>query len=295
MDDFDRLLERERDALSTYNHFSIGKTEWGQEIYCFALGEGKRSILLQGAMHAREYISSFVLFDMMEYLSHFYLPVKVYFIPIVNKDGVALCIKGNKLKNVKNHEKAQKNIDFFKNLGEKDIKIVKKLLNRYDVSFLKSNGKGVDLNVNFDCDWGGGRHNFFAFPSLENYVGTAPCNAKENKSLISFTKKIMPSVTLSFHSKGEVFYYGYMGESREVRKKDKIYRYIIHKSTGYKAVYTRHSTGGYKDWCVISLSIPSFTIELGEDSLSHPISSHHCHEIFAKVKSLVLDLSKELV
>ena len=105
----------------------------------------------------------------------------------------------------------------------------------------------------------------------------------------------MPSVTLSFHSKGEVFYYGYMGESREVRKKDKIYRHIIHRSTGYKALYTRHSTGGYKDWCVMSLSIPSFTIELGEDSLSHPISSHHCHEIFAKVKSLVLDLSKELV
>lgn len=296
LDDFDKLLILEQNAKKKYSHFNIGKTEWGQNILCYVLGdaESEKSILLHGTIHAREYISSFVLYKMMDYLSHFYIPCKLYFIPLVNKDGAMLCIKKNLLFSQKNHEKIEKNYNFVKNIDKNDVKLAKRLLSRYDMNLLKSNAKGVDLNVNFDCDWGEGKHNFFSYPSYQNFIGTRPCCSKENKCLIRATKNLRPSLTLSFHSRGEVFYYGYKGESKPLKQIEKVYKTIIKKSTKYKAIFTKGSTGGYKDWCITKLSIPSFTIELAPDSIPHPISSIHTDIIFAKVKSLVLDLSKSL-
>ena len=64
-------------------------------------------------------------------------------------------------------------------------------------------------------------------------------------------------------------------------------------STGYPLAYASGSVGGYKDWCIQRLGIPSFTIEAGADSFSHPLGEERLDNILCKNRNALYDLSKE--
>lgn len=128
----------------------------------------------------------------------------------------------------------------------------------------KANARGVDLNCNFDADWGSGRLNT-KIRGGENCMGDYPFSEAEASALRDFTLRIRPYVTLSFHTKGEEIYWEYGG------KGDKNGVELLEKITGYTAKRIYGSAGGYKDWCIQKLNIPAYTIECGSDSLAHPI------------------------
>lgn len=128
----------------------------------------------------------------------------------------------------------------------------------------KANARGVDLNCNFDADWGSGRLNTKK-RGAENCIGDSPFSECETKALKDFTQKIRPFVTFSFHTKGEEIYWQYNGQG------DGHGAEILADVTGYKPVIIYGSAGGYKDWCIQKLNIPAYTIECGSDSLTHPI------------------------
>lgn len=129
----------------------------------------------------------------------------------------------------------------------------------------KANARGVDLNCNFDADWGHGRLNTTARGG-ENCIGDCPFSEAETRALRDFTLRIRPYVTLSFHTKGEEIYweYGGLGDRRGAE--------ILSAATGYCSKIIYGSCGGYKDWCIQKLKIPAYTVECGSDSLSHPIT-----------------------
>lgn len=129
----------------------------------------------------------------------------------------------------------------------------------------KANARGVDLNCNFDADWGSGRLNTRERGG-ENCIGDSPFSEVETVALKEFTLKVRPYVTFSFHTKGEEIYweYGGMGDRRGAE--------ILASATGYKPKIIYGSAGGYKDWCIKKLRIPSYTVECGSDSLTHPIT-----------------------
>lgn len=129
----------------------------------------------------------------------------------------------------------------------------------------KANARGVDLNCNFDADWGSGRLNTTRRGS-ENCIGDSPFSEPETIALRDFTLKIRPFVTLSFHTKGEEIYWEYGGRG-DIRGAE-----IIKNVTGYEVKKIYGSAGGYKDWCIKKLRIPAYTIECGSDSLVHPIT-----------------------
>lgn len=128
----------------------------------------------------------------------------------------------------------------------------------------KANARGVDLNCNFDADWGSGRLNTKNRGS-ENCIGDYAFSETETQALRDFTLKVKPYFTLSFHTKGEEIYWQYDG------KGDKKGAAILSDVTGYRAKLIYGSAGGYKDWCIKKLCIPSYTIECGSDGLQHPI------------------------
>lgn len=128
----------------------------------------------------------------------------------------------------------------------------------------KANARGVDLNCNFDADWGSGRLNT-KIRGGENCMGDYPFSEAEASALRDFTLRIRPYVTLSFHTKGEEIYWEYGG------KGDKNGAELLENITGYTAKRIYGSAGGYKDWCIQKLNIPAYTIECGSDSLAHPI------------------------
>ena len=129
----------------------------------------------------------------------------------------------------------------------------------------KANYRGVDLNCNFDADWGTGVLNT-TVRGAENCIGDYPLSEPESASLARFTTRISPFVTLSFHTKGGEIYWEYGGYG------DKSGANIITAYTGYHPKIIRGSAGGYKDWCIKKLSIPAYTIECGSDNLTHPVT-----------------------
>ncbi|MCD7728519.1 MAG: hypothetical protein LUI60_01220 [Clostridia bacterium] len=132
----------------------------------------------------------------------------------------------------------------------------------------KANARGVDLNCNFDAEWGTGRLNTRA-RGAENCIGDYPFSETESVALRDFTLKIKPCVTFAFHTKGEEIYWQFSGEG------DKNGAMILANATGYKPKIIYGSAGGYKDWCINKLGIASYTIECGSDSLTHPIKNIH--------------------
>lgn len=145
----------------------------------------------------------------------------------------------------------------------------------------KANARGVDLNCNFDADWGSGRLNT-AERGGENCIGDYPFSEAETAALRDFTLKIRPYVTLSFHTKGEEIYWQYdgAGDSRGAK--------ILSAATGYESKIIYGSAGGYKDWCIKKLGIPAYTIECGFDGLAHPITElQHLKKCFDALKYFI--------
>lgn len=128
----------------------------------------------------------------------------------------------------------------------------------------KANARGVDINCNFDADWGNGRLNTRCRGS-ENCIGDCPFSEAETVAVKNFTLKVKPYVALSFHTKGGEIYWEYNGRG-DVRGAQ-----ILANSTGYKICRIYGSCGGYKDWCIQKLHIPAYTLECGDERLVHPI------------------------
>jgi len=147
----------------------------------------------------------------------------------------------------------------------------------------KSNALGVDLNLNFPARWGTGDGNSKIL-GQENFIGARPLCAKESLALFCFTLAVKPDKTVSFHSKGEEIYY-YFDQEDGVR--DFVLAKKLQSATGYAVKLTSNSAGGYKDWCISRLKIPSFTIEVGNDNLSHPIDLKYSGRIFKKCKNVI--------
>ena len=82
-----------------------------------------------------------------------------------------------------------------------------------DFTLWKANGRGVDLNVNFQADWGCGAANVRR-PGPENYIGPAPFSEPETRALRDLTLALSPDATISFHTKGGEIYWEYGRRTR---------------------------------------------------------------------------------
>jgi g-D-glutamyl-meso-diaminopimelate peptidase len=250
----------------------IGKTESGKRIpYIFVGKKNKPTILAVYTVHAREYITSLLCLKQIEYLSSKDIDFGIYFIPVLNIDGVELATNN------------------LQNISEDKHNFLNKINGSNDFSLFKANINCVDLNVNFDADWGCGISNV-DYPLSANYIGQKPFSEKETKSLRDFTLKTKPDITISYHSKGEEIYWFY--GQKEYKARDYRLGKNISETTGYPLKYSFGSSGGYKDWCIQKIKIPSFTIEVGNDNLSHPIKEDHLSEIFDKNKDVFINLAK---
>ena len=164
---------------------SIGKTVFGREIYAVRCGEGAPVGVAVYAIHGREFITAKLAFEQYK----IGVIGSVWLIPLVNADGALLSQVG--LTSAPVYER-------------KKLRAVNG--NSEDFSLWKANGRGVDLNVNFDADWGKGVRNVFSV-GPENFVGETPFSEPESRALREFTLKIQPDYTISYHTKGEEIYW----------------------------------------------------------------------------------------
>lgn len=261
--------------LKTIPHFSIGKTTLNNPIWCFKIGDNpNKKIIFQASIHAREYLTTLMMFEQINYLRNFETDATFYFIPLVNVDGVKLVLDGpNAFKTP--------NFDFISKITNNNYKL------------FKANIKGVDLNTNFDAAFGEGKSNV-NYVNYQNYIGKYACSECETKALVDFTKKINPDMTISYHLKGEIVYYGFIGQSPQNDFRDRCMAKIIAKHLRYKPVFSKNSTGGYKDFCSVHYGIPSFTIEVGNDKFGHPFPEKELQTIVCQNRHLPLVVAKLL-
>ncbi len=236
-----------------------GRSELGRPLYAIRVGKGDAVGISQYSIHAREWVTSLLG---LEHIRRGVTKGSVWFLPCTDPDGVLLATEG------------------LSSVPEEDRAFLKKI-NIYDgFSLWKANAKGVDLNVNFPARWGKGAQNRFA-AGPESYVGEFPLCAKESRALYDFTLRVQPRFTVSWHTKGEEIYWSFHQPPLR-RMRDKKIAHMLQKTTGYPLKEAPNSVGGYKDWCIETLKIPAFTVEVGRGELTHPLGREALADILQK-------------
>ncbi len=271
-----------RAKLKGAKFFSIGSSFLGRKILCCHVGSLKGpQILIQGAIHAREYITTLLINRQIEYMlsrkNNINLSIGgIYFIPMSNPDGVDIVFNGTE--NI-NCELVKERVNAILESSPKEL--------------FKANANLVDLNVNFNADWGKGKFNVNK-PASENYVGECFESERETRALVNFVNKIKPALTISYHSKGEVIYYKYKTE-KQTLKNAQILARVASLVTGYKTASQGASSGGFKDYAMEKLNIPSLTIEVGSDDLTHPLTKKQLPTILQQNLKLPLVMLEKVL
>ena len=251
----------------------IGRSVCGNPIAALFVGSDEPRILVQCAVHAREWVTALLALEQIARGMPF---GRAAFVPLSNPDGAALSLRGEK---------------FLHSLPACRAEFLRRVNRSGDFSQWKANANAVDCNGNFDAEWGTGAHNIRT-PAPANYIGSYPFSEPETRALRDFTLAFRPAATVSYHAKGREIYWEF-GQRSEALARDSKIAESLAAETGYAAKLVRGSAGGYKDWCIRALSIPSFTIEAGSDELSHPLGEAELPRLIeenARVPALLAEL-----
>ena len=233
---YERLSERCKQLGQTE---FIGKTTAGYDIPFVDAGS---DTLIVGSTHAREHITTELIFGIFDGT----YPIDV--VPCLNIDGVILCREGLSALPISAEKK----------------EFLRKINGSNDFSLWKANANAVDINVNFDAEWGTGKSNV-KYPSSANFIGTKPESESETKAICDLIRRKKYSQVISYHSKGEVIYWGF-GKNKYHYSMAKKYADIL----GYPLTTSYGSAGGLKDWFDMNSDGLGLTVEVGNDKFSHP-------------------------
>lgn len=264
---------------------SLGKTADKRDIYCLRLGnpKAKKQIILQGCMHAREWLNCQVLMKTLErYLKTYntgtykgktyariFDQVAVYAVPMVNPDGVTISQYG------------------ISKIRDKSLRARLKKMNRQGSwSRWKANGRGVDLNRNFPACWG--RKKERKAPASERYQGKTAGSEKETMAVISLIKRL-PNLKacISYHSRGEIIYWGAKGTGSKRTGAYKLAK-TVKAMCGYSLVDESKSYGAGGDlerYLIAKIRIPYVCVETGKDET--PLRHKDFKGIYSKHKTVL--------
>lgn len=263
-----RELEGDIARLSRLHPFlpmsSIGKSVEGRDLHLLRLGSGRKNIFVNGAFHANEWITSAVLMRYIERTAmasfapeteekmRTWSAVSVWFVPMVNPDGVELVHAGA----YPGHPLRKRLLEWnggFENFEQ-----------------WKANVRGVDLNDQFPAYWEEERRRRSPQgPSPRDYAGEAPLSEPEAAAVAAFIESMDVSMILAFHTQGQEIYWNY--RNFEPPESERIAEALA-LASGCKAVRLTGSDAGLKDWFIHRFRRPGFTIELGSGTNPLPIS-----------------------
>ena len=238
----------------------LGKTADKRNIYCVRFSavdeeEEKSSSLVLAGMHAREYINCQVAMSIIENYCRKYKKDNgllrkghaIYFVPMVNPDGVTISQYG--IKRIRN---------------KKLRKRLKKWTKNSKASSWKANARGVDLNRNFPAGWSNFKtrgEELSHHAGSDRYPGKKAASEAETKAIMQLTEEIKPTSAISLHSMGQLIYYG---NKKSVKKKEQKLLKLVKKATGYRPVYESVSRAyGTAEDYFMSRKIPEVCIENG--------------------------------
>ncbi len=288
--DHARLMEKLNFLQKNHKELSIsyiGESVFGRAIPLVTLGDrtAQKSVLYVSTHHASENVCTSVLINFVEeYLNaydrfaqiyqinlrYLFKMRKIYIVPMLNPDGVEYRLNG---------------------IGG-DNPIRDRILaynGSADFSSWSANGRGVDLNHNYNAY-------FEEYKEIERargisngktrYSGEYPESEPEISALCNFIRYNVDELegVLTLHTQGEEIYY----KSRDmVSPKSEHVGKIISRLTGYKLSKAEGESacGGLTDWFIKEFNKPSFTLECG--SGENPLHVSQIMEIYSRLKELM--------
>lgn len=269
---------------------SIGTTADGRMLMHYVVGNpnAEKQIFINGAIHAREYITfQLVMKQMCAYLAavdanvpygdvsyrDMWDNVQIHVVPLINPDGVQISqfgIDGIQTESVRDEIYSIASMD-----GASPSE------SYFD--HWKANAQGVDLNRNFDAYWeyyeGTGQ------PSSDHYKGTAPGSSPEAAALIDLTMSNNFLYTISYHTQGHVIYWCFENMEPIYDIASSWVNQII-AQTGYSPIndFSTVDPAGYSDWAIYRLQIPSVVIEVA--SGESPYLADQFQQIWAENQNI---------
>lgn len=250
-----------KDYPELVEYQSLGKTAYSRDIWAMKVGKGDSTLLVTGSHHAREWISTILTMHMAYKYASAYesnqqingYKVKdvlnqttIWFIPMVNPDGVTLQQKGLSAFPKQSHAQL-----IAMNNGSKDFK-------RW-----KANAQGIDPNRNYDVDWSR-IQNSPQNPSWRNHKGSKPGQIAEVKAVMKLVDEINPEILVDYHSSGEILFWDYKIDYK-TKQRDRVIANKIAGMTGYKLMFAQNkATGASTDWFIAKFGKPALTPELGK-------------------------------
>ncbi|MDI4645861.1 M14 family metallopeptidase [Cohnella hashimotonis] len=262
---------------------SAGKSEYGRTLFMVDVGRGPAVIMLNGAHHAREWMTTITLMKLVEQLAVQYekngtvlggfrardLLDRVTFriVPMVNPDGVTLQQFGLSAFPAADHANLR-----YMNNGSGNFK-------RW-----KANAKGIDLNRQYPANWNG-IVNAANRPAYMNYKGALPLQAKEAKAMYDLALTTKPEISLAYHTSGEVIYWNFHTTPANYSR-DYSIASAYAKLTGYSLVapQSNPSGGGFTDWFIQQFGRPALTPELGRAAGSTNVPLSEWNQIWQQHK-----------
>lgn len=258
--DIELLLEQYPDIIEVH---SLGRTKYGRDIWAIKLGNGTNSVFIGAALHGREWIGSITTMKMIERYTSMYAEgnfkgkavkeildsVSIWFVPMVNPDGVEL--QQNGLSSIP--------LELHRSL---------RLMNRGKSDFIgwKANSEGIDLNRQFSVGWNEKRSDSIYRPWYQFYKGAHPFQASEVRNLANFISKIDPELVVDIHSTGRVIYWSYPENNETVNLQAHDFAKKVSSLNGYRLARkaTTTASGLFIDWFMVGFDRPAVLVELGK-------------------------------
>ena len=263
---------------------SIGKSTLGEDIKYIILGRGERKLFINASHHANEWMTSLIIMLFIEKYLELYKNKKIYkgyvieelwnrtsifIVPMVNPDGVNLCLKDKKILMNKSYEE-----------------IWKKYEN--NLNGWKANIRGVDLNLNYPAGWEEAVKNKKIYsPGPRDYPGPNSVSEIETKNMINFSQLFLFDMTISLHSQGQEIYWSYL--DKKIQKAYDIGK-IFERVSGYTLTQPQYTSSfaGYKDWYIQTFYKPSYTIEIGKGKEGESLPLRDAQKIYKEVEEIFL-------
>ena len=233
---------------------SIGQSRQGRDIPVLILGHSgaKHQILIQAAMHGREHMTALLVMAQADALlksGSLNKDVCIRIVPMSNPDGVTI----SQSREMTDELMALYKSDVTAGYTQPDPE---QYLARW-----KANAVGVDLNRNFDADFRKGMQR--SAPSSKLYPGKQAENQSESRALADYVRENDFDITVSYHAYGSEIYWEY-GDHATANSASKRLAQSVSAVTGYPLKGdSGEEGGGFKDWALYKMGIPSITIEIG--------------------------------
>jgi len=283
----------------------MGESVDGRDLVEVILGnpEADNQIMVQAAIHGREYMTSLLVMKMTEYYAHYYedgeyngVPYRdlleqtgIRIVPMANPDGVTISQYGAEaLYNPacaeavwECYERDKEDLiyreDGYGYLYWQDI-FQSENFDRYEegydqiISFAeyeriwKANANGVDLNRNFDVGWE--EMELREQPSYGSFKGWSPVSEPETQALVTLAKERDYEAYISYHSRGQLIYMDTEGNTQEVSDRSRMLAEALRELNRYSLVDADQDTeavmGGFGDWIQLNLQEAGCTVEVGK-------------------------------